>query len=237
MRLRLVITSDTHGFERGWGLYEDSVPPGDVFIHCGDWSRDFGSWLDTVRFARWVNQLPHAHKLVCPGNHDYAVWENEAKAAALFKERGVTMIGVEPVTIDGVVFDGSPAMPISGYDPAFGFEMDEEERTRLYDRIGKVDVLITHTPPMGILDQTAKGKNLGCPILRKKIFTTFKPRLHCFGHVHEGRGTYQEEDIGFMNASSNTRGTYVRDAFNGITHMTMGVRAPFVFDIPRKESA
>jgi predicted phosphohydrolase len=228
--MRLVITSDTHGFERGWGLYEDTVPDGDVFIHTGDYSRDFGSWLDTVRFARWMSKLPFQYKLLCPGNHDYAVWENQAKAATLFKDHGITMMGVDRVVIDGVVFDGCPAMPMTHYDPSFGFEMEEGERADLLSRIGKVDVLLTHTPPMGILDQ-AKGKNLGCPVLRAKVFGTIRPQLHCFGHIHECRGTHQEDGIDFMNASSNTRGTYVRDAINGITHMTMGVRGPFVYDI------
>jgi len=229
--MRLVITSDTHGFERGWGLYEETVPEGDAFIHCGDYSRDFGSWLDTVRFARWMAGLPFAHKFVCPGNHDYAVWENAAKAAALFKDHGIVMMGVDKTIIDGVVFDGSPAMPISGYDPAFGFEMEEGEREKLFGRIGKVDVLVTHTPPLGIMDRTSKDKRLGCPILRTKIFQTIRPQLHCFGHVHESRGTHQEDGIDFMNAASNTRGTFVRDSINNITHMTMGVRAPYVYDI------
>jgi len=228
--MRLIITSDTHGFERGWSLYEDGLPEGDVLIHCGDYSRDFGSWLDTERFARWMGEQDYKYRIVCPGNHDYAVWENPAKAALLFKKHGIQMIGVDEITIDGVVFDGSPVMPISGYDPAFGFETEEKEREIAYRRIKKVDVLLTHTPPMGIMDK-AKGKNLGCPILRQKIFDTIKPRLHCFGHIHEQRGTYREAGIEFINASSNTRGTYVRDAINGITHMTMGVRAPFTYDI------
>jgi predicted phosphodiesterase len=95
--MRLVITSDTHGFERGWGLYEETVPEGDVFIHCGDYSRDFGSWLDTVRFAEWFGKQPFEHRFVCPGNHDYAVWGHEAKAAALFKEHGIKMVGIDKI--------------------------------------------------------------------------------------------------------------------------------------------
>jgi predicted phosphohydrolase len=229
--MRLVITSDTHGFERGWGLYEDTVPEGDVFIHCGDYSRDFGSWNDVVRFAQWMGNLPHAHRILCPGNHDYGVYEHVARAARLFKEHGVRMIGVDKIIIDGVVFDGSPVMPISGYDPPFGFETEDPEREKMLGRIGNVDVLITHTPPFGILDRTAKGKNLGCEVLRTKIFEAIKPKLHCFGHVHEARGTHRQGGIDFMNASSNTRGTYVRDGLNGITHMTMSVRGPFVYDI------
>lgn len=228
--MRLVVTSDTHGFERGWGLYEDSVPEGDVLAHCGDWSRDFGSWLDAVRFAEWMSKQPHRHKICCAGNHDYAVWENPAKAAKLFKDHGIVLLGVDKVEIDGVVFDGCPAMPISGYDPPFGFEMEEDERAVLLDRIGRVDILLTHTPPMGILDKS-KGKNIGCPVLRQQVFEKIRPQIHCFGHVHEQRGTHVEQGITFVNASSNTRGTYVRDAVNGITHMTMSIRAPFVYDV------
>lgn len=230
-QLRLVITSDTHGFERGWSLYDDTMPPGDVFIHCGDYSRDFGSWNDTLRFAQWVGNLPYTHRLVCPGNHDYAVDEHRARAAQLFKKHGAHMIGVEKIVIEGAVFDGSPVMPVSGYTPAFGFEAEEVEREREYGRIGRVDVLITHTPPLGILDQTAKGNHLGCGILRTKIFEAIRPKLHCFGHVHEARGTYEEAGVGFMNAASNTRGSYVRDSFNNLIHMTMSVRPPFVYDL------
>jgi Icc-related predicted phosphoesterase len=109
--------------------------------------------------------------------------------------------------------------------------MEEDEREALLSRIGRVDVLITHTPPLGIMDRTAKDKRLGCPILRTKIFQTIRPQLHCFGHVHESRGIHQEDGIDFMNAASNTRGTYVRDAINNITHMTMGVRGPYVYDV------
>jgi predicted phosphohydrolase len=229
--MRLVILSDTHGFHRGMGQHGNApVPDGDVFIHCGDYSRDFGSWVDTVRFARWVGALPHPHKLVCPGNHDYAVYEKTAKAALLFKEHGITMLGVDEVTIDGATFDGCSAMPVSGYDPAFAFEADETERDRLFGRIKHVDVLVTHTPPKGVLDSTAKGKHLGCPVLRRQVFERIRPRLHCFGHVHESRGIVREKDTVFVNASSNTRGTYVRDV-NGITHMTMGVRDAYVLDL------
>ena len=223
--------SDTHGFHRGMGTHGNAeVPDADVLIHSGDYSRGYGSWMDTVRFASWMAERPHKHKILCPGNHDYAVHENPTKAVALFRDHGIHMVGQEPLEIDGVVFDGGPWMPPSGWDPKWGFEMEEDEREKAWARIDKVDVLITHTPPMGILDRTAQNKHIGCPVLRRRVFE-LKPQIHCFGHVHEARGTHQEQDIGFINASSNTRGTFVRDDINGVTHMTMGIRDAYLYEI------
>lgn len=232
--MKLAILSDTHGFHRGMGDHGNApVPEADVLVHCGDYSRDHGSWMDTVRFAQWLSKQRHEHKILCPGNHDYAVWENPTKAEAFFREHGIHMLGKEAVEIDGVVFDGGPWMPISGWDPSWGFEMEEEDREKEWGRVERCDVLVTHTPPMGILDQTDKGKNLGCPILRRRVFSHIRPQLHCFGHVHEARGIVREDGIVFMNAASNTRGNYVRDDVGGTTHMSMGVRDAYTFDLEK----
>lgn len=50
-----------------------------------------------------------------------------------------------------------------------------------------VDIMMTHGPPMGVLDQSKKGTNAGCENLHRAL-TRARPRLHCFGHVHEGYG-------------------------------------------------
>jgi predicted phosphohydrolase len=56
-----------------------------------------------------------------------------------------------------------------------------------------VDVLITHGPPMRILDKTSRGEPVGCEEMRKLLDEgTIKPRLHVFGHIHE---TYGESSL------------------------------------------
>lgn len=48
--------------------------------------------------------------------------------------------------------------------------------------------MLTHGPPMGILDETHYGnEHVGCEHLRRAV-ERCKPRLHCFGHIHEGWG-------------------------------------------------
>lgn len=51
-----------------------------------------------------------------------------------------------------------------------------------------IDIMLTHGPPKNILDKTAFGEgNVGCPHLRRAVGRC-KPRVHCFGHIHEGWG-------------------------------------------------
>lgn len=217
--MRLVLLSDTHGFHRGMR----SIPEGDVFIFAGDFSRDFGSWLDTVRFAKWIKKLPHAHKLLCPGNHDYAMQEHPQRSKDLFRKCGVTMLGQETVRINGISFDGGPWMPVSGYDPPWAFEKPVDELQRLWSRIDHVDVLVTHSPPAGILDG-----GIGCPVLRKHV-ERIRPQIHCFGHVHEERGTLEQNGILFLNISSNSRGIYRRE--DNYTVMSISIYDPVVHDL------
>ena len=53
------------------------------------------------------------------------------------------------------------------------------------------DILITHGPPQGLhdeVDEVYSGpRNVGCPHLRRAI-ERIRPRLHVFGHIHEGHG-------------------------------------------------
>lgn len=48
--------------------------------------------------------------------------------------------------------------------------------------------MLTHGPPKNILDKTAFGEqHVGCPHLRRAV-ERCKPKVHCFGHIHEGWG-------------------------------------------------
>jgi Icc-related predicted phosphoesterase len=63
-----------------------------------------------------------------------------------------------------------------------------------------VDLLVTHSPPLGILDKTSKDKSVGSPALRKRV-AQIKPKLHIFGHIHESHGRVAIEGTTFMNVA------------------------------------
>ncbi len=66
------------------------------------------------------------------------------------------------------------------------------------------DVLITHGPPHGILDRTFRGEQAGCADLRDAL-RRVRPKLHVFGHIHEGYGQTTDPEFGtiFINASAD----------------------------------
>ena len=49
------------------------------------------------------------------------------------------------------------------------------------------DIVMTHGPPKGILDWCPEGGNVGCGNLLQAL-RRVKPRMHCFGHIHESNG-------------------------------------------------
>lgn len=102
--MRLVLASDTH--EQHQSL---AVPDGDVFIHAGDVSYR-GDLRAIGAFGRWLQALPHRHKIVIAGNHD---WAFQIKPVSARRElgdgtHGITYLQDSGVTIEEVSFWGSP---------------------------------------------------------------------------------------------------------------------------------
>ena len=63
----------------------------------------------------------------------------------------------------------------------------------------ETDVLITHQPPLGVLD-SSDVTYWGDAVLFKKI-KDVQPKLHLFGHVHNSYGIMKLEETVFSNAS------------------------------------
>jgi Icc-related predicted phosphoesterase len=98
------------------------------------------------------------------------------------------------VTIGGLVIWGSPVTRLG--DVPFGIP-NEDEREHLYSTIPPdTDILVTHGPPLGVLDYGG-----GCAALRRAVLRV-KPKLHVFGHVHSGYGTRPTQHTFFVNAST-----------------------------------
>lgn len=63
-----------------------------------------------------------------------------------------------------------------------------------------IDILVTHGPPYGILDNTPRGEKVGCQLLMQKILD-IKPKYHAFGHIHCEYGERYFNGTKFINAS------------------------------------
>jgi len=191
--MRLVVTSDTHSLHDSIG----GLPDGDVLVHAGDFMNSGYDVQDILSFNRWLGDQPFRHRVVCAGNHDRYFEAAPQHARALLTN--AIYLENAGVSLDNLSFWGSP------YTPEFlnwAFMYPRGSSSRYWDLIPEnLDVLITHGPPFGILDQTAPGKaHLGCEELRGAIERK-RPRIHVFGHIHGSAGTFENEATRFINAA------------------------------------
>lgn len=190
--MRIVAVADTH-------LFHDQlvVPDGDVFIHAGDLCRH-GDLAELRIAARWIASLPHRHKVIVAGNHDWAFVREPGAARAMFA--GAHYLEDAEVTIEGMRFYGSPWQP-AFHDWAFNLPRGAA-LAAVWAKIPRgVDVLITHGPPNGIGDSNAMVRRSGCADLRHRV-AAVEPRLHLFGHIHQDGGAWQLGATMFANVTT-----------------------------------
>jgi len=191
--MRLVVISDTHGLHNRI----EGLPDGDVLVHAGDFMNSGRDLQEILSFNHWLGEQPFTHRVVCGGNHDRYFETSPQQAQALLTN--AIYLENTAVTIRNVRFWGSP------YTPEFlnwAFMYPRGSSARYWDQIpNDLDVLITHGPPFGILDQTAPGEpHLGCEELFMAVLEK-KPKVHLFGHIHGGAGTSENGATRFVNAA------------------------------------
>lgn len=190
--MKICFISDTHGKHK----LLSTMPEADVIAFTGDFSMS-GSQCELELFLDWFSGLlQYKEKIFIAGNHDF-ICEKPDIVRKLVPDN-VTYLFDESITIDGIKFYGTP------WKPRFcnwAFNLSEDELTKKYNLIpDDVDILLTHTPPFGILDITINRYLTGSSSLLKKI-NEIKPKISAFGHIHEAYGVTNVYDTTFVNAS------------------------------------
>lgn len=190
--MRIVCISDTHN-----RLDKMQIPPGDLLLHAGDLTGR-GSLDEIARADRALARLPHPHKVIIAGNHDWGFQREPDASRALIKS--ALYLQDEEATVAGLRIYGSPWQPWF-FNWAFNHPRGESLKP-IWDRIpAGIDILITHGPPLGHGDRVEAGGQVGCPDLLDAI-RRIKPRYHLFGHIHEAYGITHEGPTTCINASS-----------------------------------
>lgn len=198
--IKIVCISDTHEQHR-----DLKIPEGDILIHSGDFTYK-GSLSACGDFNNWLGELEFKHKIIIAGNHELGfnrlskeIKDNLFSNAIYLEDSGCQL--------EGINFWGSPRQPFF-YDWEFNFP--ENDGGQVAKKIWKLipentNILITHGPPFGILDEVIRTynskENTGCPYLRRRIEKLDNLKYHIFGHIHEQYGVLQDEKITFINAS------------------------------------
>ena len=212
VKTRFLILSDTHGME--FRSEDRPFQHADVAIHCGDLTEE--SKLEEYEASiRLLKDIQAPLKLVIAGNHDFtldipAFRKKVADARPsldpdlvrkVYGEYGGARKMFEDAKAAGVIFldegnhqfilengaflrvHASPWTPSLGdwgfqYPSGYGHEFEITKG---------IDLVITHGPPKGVMDYTENKQRAGCPSLFGAVARA-RPRLHCFGHIHEGWG-------------------------------------------------
>ncbi len=159
---------------------------GGLLIVAGDLTaRD--TFKQHQEFQAWLIEQKYTKKVLIAGNHD---GQYEKTVPFYTFETGICYLQDSGTQFEGLNIWGSPWTP-EFCNWHFMLPRGRQLREK-WDLIpDNTDILVTHGPPLGILDATDntvnKTERLGCADLRDAV-ERVKPRLHVFGHIHGGHG-------------------------------------------------
>lgn len=199
--MRILHISDTHSYH----YPVDEMPDADILIHSGD-ATIKSKMEELIRFAKWLTDVcaKYPHVIYVPGNHDYSfngIPKDEADHAnALRKDWlkiNVYKTNLHIVT-HGMIELCNLKIFCSSYTKRVGlgrwyYYIDGAEALALWETVPACDVLVTHGPAYGIMDEVAldrvSGRDIhqGCCGIRSYL-ESYPPKLHLFGHIHETYG-------------------------------------------------
>ena len=209
--LKICCLSDTH--ENHQNLYMPEKI--DLLIYAGDftkWQTSKESYVNN--FLDWLKKVNAKYKILVCGNHELyfdslkkskldEIIEDLKKNNILyldnnfgiFPDLNLNFFGF-PHTLKRNIFYRAHAFD------ATGAKMNEICNQK-FDK--KIDILVTHCPPLNILDETYKRKRIGSLTLLEDLVLRIKPKIHIFGHNHDEPGykiyKFDGELILFINAS------------------------------------
>ena len=191
--ISVVCISDTHNTQ-------PNVPDGDILLHAGDLTNR-GSFEELQAQLDWLKSLPHRHKVVIAGNHDLLldpgfvasfpdrIYEGDGTSRSDLDWGDITYLNNSATRLEltrgrSLVIYGSPLTEQCG---TWAFQYPPIRSVWADSVPLDTDILLTHGPPKGHLDEEGKG----CAQLTREIWRV-RPSLVVFGHIHDGHG---QQDI------------------------------------------
>ena len=155
--------SDTHGKHR-----ELKVPENvDIVICAGDAVEDNLVGDEYDDFIEWFASLPCKWKIFVPGNHELSFEIGQAEGIIQrMADKGITVLEDAIEDCDGLIIAS-----VSGSSSISGEDIPKD-----------IDILVTHYPPYGILDEGMGSTEI------LNFALNSQPKYHLFGHIHSTSG-------------------------------------------------
>ena len=174
--MKLLLFSDVHvnqrACERLWQLSRQV----DLVVGAGD----FGAVRRGInKTINWLSNIEKPAILV-PGNAESF---EELQNACTHWPYAVVLHGNQ-TEINGITFFGiGGGIPITPFG-SWSYDFSEEQSLELLKDCPEHCVLVSHSPPYGLLDLSSGGKHLGSMSIRS-IVEKKSPLLVVCGHIHE----------------------------------------------------
>lgn len=215
--ISVVCISDTHNTQ-------PKLPESDILVHAGDLTQS-GTLAELEAALSWLRGQPHPHKIVIAGNHDvlldktYSPSDKAAAQRSRLDWGSGSVIYLEDADTVITCNNGRRlriyGSPKSARHGNWAFQYPRLTDVWANSVPNDVDILVTHGPSRCHLDLL----NLGCVHLIRELWRV-KPKLHVFGHVHEG---YGQEWLRFDGLQRAYEGVIV--AAGGLFNLMQAVQA------------
>lgn len=177
--MKLLLFSDLHCDVAAAQRLVDRSQQVDVLIGAGDFASVRRGIDICIRVLRQVTKPT----IVVPGNNESLEELSEActdwPSARVLHGSAVTVAGVQFFGIGG----GIPVTPFGSWS----YDFTEQQAADLLASCPEESVLVSHSPPKGVLDRSPSGRSLGSTAVEAAIKAK-RPKLVVCGHIHESGG-------------------------------------------------
>ncbi|MFZ5572466.1 MAG: metallophosphoesterase family protein [Thermodesulfobacteriota bacterium] len=177
--MKLLTFSDVHCSEKHCTELVKMSVSVDMVIAAGDLALVRKNLGETIRILAAI-QKP---TVLVPGNSESleelleacSGWTN----AHVLHGSGIELMGRSFFGIGG----GIPVTPFGSWS----YDFTEDEATQLLSTCPRNAILVTHSPPKGVVDVSSGGQHFGSLAIRQAILDK-SPLLCVCGHIHESAG-------------------------------------------------
>jgi len=184
--MRILAFSDLHLSRARAAEIVAASAGADLIIAAGDFCNHRTGLADAMALLGGIT----APMIAVPGSAESA---DELRQAA---HAGTTVLHGQGTTAEGLaIFGLGYGVPTTPFG-AWSCDLTELEAAQMLAPCNRADILITHSPPKGVADQTSAGLSVGSTAIRDAI-ARLQPRLALCGHIHDSWG--QSGRIGQTN--------------------------------------
>ena len=190
--MKLLVFSDLHSDFRIASKLVELSREVDVVVGAGDFCNVRRGLEEIMRALSGINKPT----VLVPGNSES---DQELINACRTWDNAHVLHGGQ-ANIDGVSFYGiGGGIPVTPFG-SWSYDFSEKEAYNLLNDCPPGGVLVSHSPPKGILDVSSDGRSLGSQAVRDTLEHK-KPQLVVCGHIHGSAGqTKMFGDTSVINA-------------------------------------